>query len=93
MRTDLLQAKDRNARGQGQGSRTQGQVLSKKNFLGDLKKKKEKRSSKKFLLMLELRSGGFYVQAYADDLTVLVTGADMLGIRGMARKAINIAAN
>ena len=44
-------------------------------------------------LFLELRSGGFYVQVYADDLAVLVTGADMLWIRGMAKKAINIAAN
>ena len=43
--------------------------------------------------MLELRSRGFYVQAYADDLAVLITGADMLWIRGMAQKAINIAAN
>ena len=44
-------------------------------------------------LLLELPSRGFYVQAYADDLAVLVTGADMLWIRGMAQKAINIAAN
>ena len=44
-------------------------------------------------LLLELRSKSFYVQAYADDLAVLVTGADMLWIRGMAQKAINIAAN
>ena len=29
-RTDTLKAKDRNARGQGQGPRTQAQVLSKK---------------------------------------------------------------
>ena len=29
-RTDTLEAKDRNARGQGQGPRTQAQVLSKK---------------------------------------------------------------
>ena len=29
-------------------------------------------------LLLELRSRGFYVQAYADDLAVLVTGTDML---------------
>ena len=36
-RTDTLEAKDRNARGQGQGPRTQEQVLSKK-----------KRSSQKF---------------------------------------------
>ena len=44
-------------------------------------------------LLLELRSRGFYVQAYANDLAILVTGADMLWIRGMAQKAINIAAN
>ena len=49
-RTDTLKAKDRNARGQGQGPRTQAQVLSKKksplkNFSGDLQKK---RSSQKF---------------------------------------------
>ena len=44
-------------------------------------------------LLLELRSRGFYVQAYADDLAVLVIGADMLWIRGMAQKAINIAEN
>ena len=29
-------------------------------------------------LLLELRSRGFCVQAYVDDLAVLVTGADML---------------
>ena len=44
-RTDTLETKDRNARGQGQGPRTQAQVLSKKkglhkNFSGDLRKKK-----------------------------------------------------
>ena len=44
-------------------------------------------------LMLELRRRGFYVQANANDLAVLVTGADILWIRGMAQKAINIAAN
>ena len=50
-RTDTLEAKDRNARGQGQEPRTQAQVLSKKKkvftkiFLGDLQKK---RSSQKF---------------------------------------------
>ena len=43
--------------------------------------------------MLELCSRFFYVQAYADDLAVLVTGADMLWITGMAQKTINIAAN
>ena len=40
-----------------------------------------------------MRSRGFYVQAYADDLAVLVTGADVLWIGGMAEKAINITAN
>ena len=43
--------------------------------------------------MLELRSRGFYVQAYADDLAVLAPGADTFWTRGMAQKAINIAAN
>ena len=63
-RTGVLEAKDRNARGTGQGPRTQAQVLSKKkglhkNFSGDLQKKKgfhknfssdlhEKTFSKKF---------------------------------------------
>ena len=42
--------------------------------------------------MLELNSKGFYVQAYADDLVVLVTGTVMLWIKDMAQKAINIAA-
>ena len=41
-RTDTLEAKDRNARGQGLGPMTQAQVLSKK------KKKKKERSSQKF---------------------------------------------
>ena len=45
------------------------------------------------LCLKQLGSRGFYVQAYADDLAVLVTGADMLWIRGMAQKAINIAEN
>ena len=44
-------------------------------------------------LLLELRSSGFYVQTYAYDLAELVSHADMLWIRGMAQKAINIAAN
>ena len=51
-------------------------------FSGDLQKK---RSSKKILLVQELRSRGFYVQAYADDLALLVTGADMRWIRDMAQ--------
>ena len=44
-------------------------------------------------LLLELRSRVFYVQAYSDDLAVLVTGADMIWMRGMVQKAISIAAN
>ena len=50
-RTGTLEVKDRNARGQGQGPRTQAQVLSKEkkrssqNFSGDFQKK---RSSQKF---------------------------------------------
>ena len=45
------------------------------------------------MLVLELRSRGFYVKAHANDLPVLVTGAEMLWITGMAQKAINVAAN
>ena len=41
------------------------------------------RSSKNILLVLELLRRDFYVQAYADDLALLVTGADMLWIRGI----------
>ena len=66
-------------------------MFSKKIFFSDDLQKK--RSSKEFLPVLELRSRGFYVQAYADDLAVLVTAADMLWIKSMAQKAINIAAN
>ena len=40
-RTDTLEAKDRNARGQGQRPRTQAQVLS-KNFSSVLQKQKQK---------------------------------------------------
>ena len=49
-RTDTLEAKDRNARGQGQGPRTQAQVLSKKKnfFSGDLQNRKKKVFSKIF---------------------------------------------
>ena len=47
--TDPLEAKDRNARGQGQGPRTQAQLFSKKKvlkfFSGDLP---QKSSSKQF---------------------------------------------
>ena len=44
-------------------------------------------------LLLELLCRVFYVQAYSDDLAVLVTSADMIWIRGMVQKAISIAAN
>ena len=49
--TDTLEAKDRNARGQGQGPRTQAQVLSKKKrssqkFFKQSPKKKKKFSQK-----------------------------------------------
>ena len=94
---------------QGQGQPFRGKTLSKpmtgmfeakdqghfrkcskkKNFLAISKKG----SSKKFLLVLELRSRGFCFQAFADNLAVLVTGADMLWVRGMAQKAIKTAAN
>ena len=54
-RTDALEAKDRNARGQGQGPRTQSaSALQKKkkglhkNFSGDLQKKKKKVFTKIF---------------------------------------------
>ena len=53
-------------------------------------RRSQKNVIKKCLPVLELRSKSFYVQAYADDLAVLVTGADMLWIRDMAQKAINI---
>ena len=69
---------------------TSASVLKKIFFSGDLRKK---RSSKKIFLAPEFRRRGFYVQAYADGVAVLVTGADMLWIKGMALKAINIAAN
>ena len=86
--TDLLEAKDRNARGRGQGHRRK--CSQEKIFF---RRSPKKRSSKYFFLVLELHSRGVYVQAYADDLEVLVTGADMLCIRGMAQKATHITAN
>ena len=58
-----------------------------------ISKKQKKSLQKKFLLELELRSRSVYVQAYVDDLAVLVTSADMVWIRDMAQKAINIPAN
>ena len=79
-------SEDRPSRRQGQECsrpRTQAQVFSKKFFFsGDLHKK---RFSKKFLLVLQVRSRGFYVQAYANDLVVFVTDADMLWIRNTAQ--------
>ena len=54
-RTDTLEAKDRNARGQDQGPRTQAQVLSKKKkrssqkFFNRSPKKKKKEKEKKGL--------------------------------------------
>ena len=86
-RTDPLEAKDSNAGGQGHRRKCS---QKKKKFSKAIL---TKRTSKTFLLVLELRSRGFYVQAYADDLAVLVLGTDMLWIRGMTQKAINIAAN
>ena len=66
---------------EGKAKDTGASVLQKK-FLSDLQ---EKKSSKTLLLVLELRSSGFYVQAYVDDLAVLLTGADMFWIRSMAQ--------
>ena len=82
-RTGMLEAK---AKEQGHRRKcTQNKIF--------FRRSPKKRTSKTFLLVLELRSRGFYVQAYADDLSVLVLGDDMLWIRGMAQKAISIAAN
>ena len=44
-------------------------------------------------MLRTLVSRGFYVQAYADDLAVLVKGAGMLWIKAMDQKAIDIDAN
>ena len=85
--------KDRPSRGQGPTTKNTGaSVLQNKKAIF-FRRSPKKRSSNKFLLVLELRSWGFYARAYADDLAVLVTGADMLWIKGMAQKSINIAAN
>ena len=88
-----LEAKDtKKFRGQGQGQPFRGKalprprtgVLEAKDTGASVLRKKlfqaisKKKSSKKFWLVLEFGSRGFYVQAYADDLAVLVTGADML---------------
>ena len=52
LRTDTIEANDRNARGQGQGPRTQAPVFSKKKVFSKIfqaiSKNKKKRSSHKF---------------------------------------------
>ena len=49
-KTDPLEAKDRNARGQGQGPRTRAQGFSKNNFF--FRRPQKKKRSKKFLLVI-----------------------------------------
>ena len=44
-------------------------------------------------LLIDLRNRGFHVQACADDVAILVTGTNMLWIKGKAQKALNIASN
>ena len=44
-------------------------------------------------LLVDLRNRGFHVQAYADEVAILVTGTNMLWIKGRAQKALNIASN
>ena len=64
-RTDTLEAKDRNARGQGPRTQSASALQKKKkrssqkffkNFSGDLKKKKKKRSSHKFFTRSPLKN-------------------------------------
>ena len=43
--------------------------------------------------MVDLCNIGFPVRAYADDAAILVTGTNMLWIKGRAQKALNIASN
>ena len=62
-------------------------------FFFYFRRSQKKGLQKKVLLVLELLTKEFYVQAYADDLAVLVLGADTLWIRGMAQKERNIPAN
>ena len=42
---------------------------------------------------MDLRNRGFHVQAYADDVAILVTGTNMMWIKVRAQKALNIASN
>ena len=44
-------------------------------------------------LLIDLRNRGFHVQVYADDEAILVTGTNMLWIKGRAQKALNVASN
>ena len=44
-------------------------------------------------MLVDLRNRGFHVQAYADDVAILLTGTNMLWIKGRAQKALNIASN
>ena len=44
-------------------------------------------------LLVDLRNRGFYVQAYANDVAILVTGTNVLWIKDRAQKALNIASN
>ena len=44
-------------------------------------------------LLVDLRNRGFHVHAYADDVAVMVTGTNMLWIKGRTQKALNIASN
>ena len=79
-----FEAKAKNSRFEDRPSPGQGQEYSrprpstKDTGASVLQKKFFFQVLKKFWLALELRSRGFYVQAYADYLAVLVTGADML---------------
>ena len=44
-------------------------------------------------LLIDLRNRSFHVQAYANDVAILVTGTNMLWIKGRAQIALNIASN
>ena len=44
-------------------------------------------------LLVDLRNRDFHVLGHADDVTILVTGTNMLWIKGRAQKALNIASN
>ena len=44
-------------------------------------------------LLVDLRNRDFHVQDYPDDVAILVTGTNMLWIKGRGQKALNIASN